>query len=304
MKISIIGAGNVGSTLALRTLEGGIGDVVLIDIVEGLAEGKALDIQDASSIMGVKNNITGTSDFKAISGSDIVVVTAGLARKPGMTREDLIKKNAEITRSVASHIKEQSFNGIIIVVTNPLDVMAYYMYKICGFAKNKIIGMSGTLDTARFVNIISQEMKISSDRIKSCVIGIHSDDMIPVISNTLIDNEPIRKTVSPDKIEALVKRVKNRGAEIVSYLKTGSAYYSPSAGIYEILKAVSGKTNVIPISAYLDGEYGIKGCFLGVPAEISKTGINKIVELKLDKDELDELRASGEKVKSLYSLLS
>lgn len=298
MKISVIGAGNVGATVAMRALEAGLGDVALIDIVDGLAKGKALDIADASPIIGHENKITGTNDFSEINGSSIVVITAGLARKPGMTREELSCRNAQIVKDISLSIKKLAPGAIVIIVTNPLDVMSYYVYKLTGFPKSKIIGMAGTLDASRFRNLISDETKIPRSKIETYVMGCHGDTMVPLVSKTYVNKKPLRGALNKDILDRIVERTRARGAEIVSYLKSGSAYYSPSAGVFEILKAIkddSGK--VLCVSAYLDGEYGIKGCFLGVPAKIGKSGIEKIVDLKIDRDESEALRLSAEKTK-------
>ncbi len=304
MKISIIGAGNVGSTLAMRVVESGIADVVLLDIVEGLPQGKALDISDAAPIIGHEKNIIGTTNHEDIKGSDIVVITAGFPRKPGMSREDLINKNAPILKDVLIRIKTFCSDSIIIVVTNPLDVMCYHAYKVSGFDKSRIIGMAGTLDTARFRNLIAQELNVPRCRIETFVLGSHGDTMVPLISKTFVDKRPLRQSMKTGKIDSLIERTRKRGAEIVSYLKTGSAYYSPSAGVFEILKSIKEDSKkILCVSAFLEGKYGISDCFLGVPARIGKDGISKIVELDLEKEELRALKESAEKTRGTLSHL-
>lgn len=305
MKVSIIGAGNVGSTLAMRVVENQIGDCVLLDIIEGLPQGKALDISDAAPIMGHEKNIIGTTSYEDIKGSDVIVITAGLPRKPGMSREDLINKNAPIIKGIVSHVKALCPDSIIVIVTNPLDVMCYYAYKLSGFKKNKIIGMAGTLDTARFINLIAMELNISRSKIETYVLGSHGDTMVPLLSKTYVDKRPLREIMKRDEILKLIERTRKRGAEIVSHLKTGSAYYSPSAGVLEILCAI--KENLkkaLCVSTFLEGEYGITDCFLGVPAKIGKAGIEEIVKLDLEKEELVALKVSSEKTKKALSSLN
>jgi malate dehydrogenase len=304
MKISIIGAGNVGSTLAMRVVESGIADVVLLDIVEGLPLGKALDISDAAPIIGHEKNIIGTTNYDDIKGSGVVVITAGFPRKPGMSREDLINKNAPILKDVLKRIKTFCPDSIIIVVTNPLDVMCYHTYKVSGFDKSRIIGMAGTLDTARFRNLIAQELNVPRSRIETFVLGSHGDTMVPLISKTFDDKRPLTQSMKTEKIDTLIERTRKRGAEIVSYLKTGSAYYSPSAGVFEILKSIhKDSKKILCVSAFLEGEYGISDCFLGVPARIGKDGISEIVELDLEKEELRALEKSAEKTRGALSHL-
>jgi len=304
MKVSIIGSGHVGATLAMRVAESGLGDVVLLDIVEGLPQGKALDISDAAPLLNHEQSIIGTNSYDDIENSDIVVITAGLARKPGMTREDLISKNAVIIKGVTESIKKKTPNAIIIVVTNPLDIMTYYVYRVSGFDSSKVIGMAGTLDTSRFINLISQETGVPRSGIESFVLGCHGDAMVPLISKTLVNKKPLREVMDAERIDSIVDRTKKRGAEIVAYLKTGSAYYSPSAGVIEIIRAIKNNTKkILSVSAFVTGEYGIEGCFLGVPAEISSKGISRIVELDVEDAERDALRLSADKTRKLLSSL-
>jgi len=304
MKISIIGAGNVGATLAMRVVESDIADVTLIDIVPGLAAGKAIDISDSSPIIGHEKKIAGSEDFDAMSGSDAVVITAGLARKPGMSRDDLVHKNAEIIKTVALKIKSLCKDAIVIVVTNPLDVMAYHAYRILGSDRSRVMGMAGTLDAARFKNIIAEELNVPRSSIETLVLGCHGDTMVPLISKTLVDKKPLQSVVKPEVIERIVQRTKDRGAEVVALLKTGSAYYSPSAGVLEILRAVKNDSGaVLTVSALLSGEYGLRDCFLGVPACIGRHGIRKIVEVDMNEREKKEFAVSAEKTRELLKIL-
>ena len=304
MKISVIGAGNVGSALAERVLAHNVADVVLVDIADGLAKGKALDLMDASPIMGYKKTILGTNAYKEIAGSDVVVVTAGFPRKPGMSRDDLIQKNASIVRSVLKNVKEFSPEAIVVIVTNPLDIMTYLAYKEIKCDRFKILGMAGGLDTARFKAILSQETALSPEKIESFVLGSHGDTMVPLISKTLLNGKPLRKALSKEKIDEIVKRTKERGGEIVGLLKSGSAYFSPSAACFEILSAIiKDEKKIIPCSAITEGEYGIKDSAIGVPVRIGKEGISEIIEWELPADELDALKASASAIKDILNKL-
>ena len=304
MKISIIGAGNVGATLAMRVAESSIADVVLVDIVDGLAQGKALDISDAAPILGHEKRIIGTTSYEAIKGSDVVVITAGFPRKPGMSREDLIAKNAPILKAITEKIKIFAKNAVIVVVTNPLDIMSYYVFRISGFSKSKIIGMAGTLDGARFRTLIAEELNVPRSKVETYLLGSHGDTMVPLISKTTVNNKPLKEVAQKEVLDKLVERTRKRGAEIVSYLKSGSAYYSPSAGVLEILRAIKEDSNkVLCCSALLEGEYGISDCFIGAPVKIGKNGISEIIEFDLDKEEMMAFKESADKTKkSLCSL--
>ena len=303
-KISIIGAGAVGSTLAQRVLDSGLADVVLVDIVKNMAFAKALDMADAAPIVGTERSIIGTDSYKDIESSDIVIITAGFPRKPGMTREELIAKNAAIVREVSNNIKMHAPSSIVIVVTNPLDTMTYLAHKTLGFKKEKVFGMAGVLDASRFIYLLSDELKVKRSSVETYILGSHGDTMVPVLSKTKIGGKPIARLLSKEKIEAIVRRTRDRGAEIVGLLGSGSAYYSPSAAVFKIISAViKNSKETLVVSAYLNGEYGLQDLYIGVPCKIGKSGIEKIVELELAEDEALALKMSAQAIKSSHEKL-
>lgn len=303
-KVAVIGAGAVGATLAQRIFEAGLADVVLVDILKHIACGKALDLIDAASITGTEQTIIGTDNYKDIEGSDIVVITAGLPRKPGMSREDLIAKNAAIIRDVCGRIKAHTPNSIVIVVTNPLDSMTYLAWKLTGFPKQRVFGMAGVLDGSRFIALLADQLKAPRSSIETYVLGSHGDTMVPVVSNTLVSGKPLAAAIPKDTLEKIVKRTCDRGAEIVSLLGTGSAYYSPSAAVFAMVNAILNDTKaVMTASAHLSGEYGLKDIFIGVPCRIGRAGIEKIVELDLSNDERAALANSAQAIKNTNVLL-
>jgi len=300
MKVSIIGAGNVGATLAERIISHEIADVVLVDVVGGLAAGKALDLTDAAPVMGYDSKIAGTDDYSKIKNSDIIVITAGLARKPGMSRDDLIAKNSAIIRAVVMGIKKFSPGSIVIVVTNPLDIMTYLAYGELECERSRVLGMAGNLDAARFKALIAEKLAVSPKEIEAYVLGSHGDTMVPIVSESKVSGKPLSGAVDPGALKQLIERTKKRGGEIVGLLKSGSAYFSPSASVFEIVKAVKNdEKRVIPCSCVTEGEYGLSGCAIGVPAKIGKSGIEKIVEWKLDREESEALAASAAAVKEV-----
>ena len=302
-KISVIGAGNVGAETARRCAEKNLGEVILVDIIEGIPQGKALDILESAPVEGFTSKITGTNDFSRIKDSDIIVVTAGLARKPGMTREDLVIKNAEIIISVSASIKKFAPESIVLVVTNPLDVMAQLMWKETGFDGKKVIGMAGILDSARFASFIWLETGISPDKIEAMVLGGHGDAMVPLPKYTKINGKPINEVLPKEKVEALIQRTRDGGAEIVKLLKTGSAYYAPSASVVSMVEAiVKDSKKVFPCSVYLDGQYCLAGVFIGVPVKLGKNGVEEIIELELSDFESDALNKSAQVVKDTLKL--
>ena len=299
-KITVVGAGNVGTTTAQLIAERDLADVALIDIVEGIPQGKALDIQEACPLWNSSARVKGTNSYDDTAGSDIVVITAGLARKPGMSRDDLLLANAKIVNGVAENIAKTSPEAIIIVVTNPMDVMAQLTQKVTGIPHKRIIGMGGVLDSARMRTFISLETGITPGEIKTMVLGGHGDQMVPMPSLTTITGKSISGILSDVRLKAVIERTKNGGAEIVGLLKTGSAYYAPAASVVEMIEAIFGnKEEPLPCSVYLDGEYGIKGVYLGVPVQLSSKGIEKIIELELAEDEKKALLASAEAVRGL-----
>lgn len=303
-KVSIIGAGAVGATLAQRVLESGLADVVLVDIVKSLAAGKALDLLDAASIAGHERYITGTDDYSQIKDSEIVVITAGLPRKPGMSREDLVAKNANIVRGVSEKVKAHCPNAVIIVVTNPLDTMTYLCYKTTGFDRMKVLGMAGALDSSRFINLVSNELKVPRSSVTTYIMGSHGDTMVPVLSQTRVAGKPITDVLPKDKLDKIIKRTCDRGAEIVGLLGTGSAFYSPSAAVFKMIDAiVKDSGEVFVVSAYLDGEYGLENICIGVPCKIGKHGIERIVDLGLSGEEAAAFKNSAKAIKSSIELL-
>lgn len=297
-KITIIGAGAVGATAAQRIAERELGDVVMTDVVEGLPQGKALDLLESGPLCGYDSKITGTNDYRDIEGSDVVVITAGIARKPGMTREDLLKINAKITREVSQNIARYAPESIVIVVTNPLDIMTYYTMKSTGFEPSRVFGMSGVLDSGRFAAFIAMELGCSVRDIRAMVLGGHGDTMVPLPRFTTVAGVPITELLPEDTIRRLVERTINGGAEIVALLKTGSAFYAPSAAVANMVEAVVKNTKrILPACAYLNSEYGMKDIYLGVPVKLGKRGVEEIIDLELNEDERKALDRSAEAVK-------
>lgn len=304
MKISVIGAGAVGATLAQRIIEGGIANVVLVDILKNIASGKALDLLDASPVVGHECNIIGTDDYAETKGSDIVVITAGLPRKPGMTREELISKNAGIVKGVAGNIKKYSPQAIVIVVTNPLDVMTYLALKTMGSCRNKVFGMAGVLDGSRMAYLIADELKVKRSTVQTVVLGSHGDTMVPVLSKTKVSGKPVTELLPKDKLANIVKRTCDRGAEIVSLLGTGSAFYSPSAAVVKMINAIVKDTKeTLTVSAFLEGEYGLKDICIGVPCVIGRSGMEKITEIDLSRDEKTAFLESANAIQGSINLL-
>jgi malate dehydrogenase len=294
MKISIIGAGNVGSLTAMRIAQEGLGDVLLIDIVKGLAQGKALDLEDARPLLKSNYSISGSDDITGLKDSDIVVVTAGLARKPGMTREELLVKNSQILKKVCLKIKELAQSAIVIIVTNPLDIMTFYALQITDFKPGKLFGMGISLDSARFVNLISQELQVPVTEVEAMVIGAHGEGMLPLPGFAKIKGVSLDEFIGQDKIGGLISRTVGRGAQIVSHLGSGSAFFAPSAAIASIVKTiVKDEKRTIGLCSYLNGQYGIKNSCIGVPCRLGKNGIEQVIELDLSKEELAQLAKSA-----------
>jgi len=303
-KITIVGAGNVGATCAHWAAAKELGDIVLVDVVEGIPQGKALDLMEAAPVEGFDCNIIGTNEYADTADSDIAVITAGIARKPGMSRDDLIGTNSKIVSDVAANIAKYSPNAYIIVVTNPLDVMVYAAYKASGFPANRVFGMAGVLDSARFRTFIALELGVSFEDVSAFVMGGHGDDMVPLVRYSYAGGIPIEKLIPKDRIDAIVDRTRKGGAEIVNYLKTGSAYYAPSRSVVEMVEAVlKDKKRILPVAAYLNGEYGVKDMYFGVPAIIGGGGVEKVIELELTDEEKAALNKSIESVRKVMQLL-
>ncbi len=295
MKVSIIGAGQVGSAVAMRIVESDLADVTLVDIVEGLARGKALDLRQAQPIVGHSRKVVGSKDYVEIEGSDIVVCACGLARKPGMTRDELLQDNARTVKEVVGQSVRYSPEAIILVVTNPLDVMTHLAYRVSGFGPSKVFGMSGILDSARFSSFVAEELKVPVADVEALVLGGHGDSMVPLPRHSMVRGRPLTELLPKDKIDSLVERTKRAGGEIVGFLKTGSAYFAPSASIYAMARSVIlDEKKVFPASVYLKGQYGLSDICLGVPARIGRAGVEEIIELELDRDELDALHRSAQ----------
>lgn len=303
-KVGIVGAGNVGATLALFVANSGLADVVLFDIVEGMPQGKALDILQNTAVIGVKASVTGTNSLDDLAGSDIVVITAGLARKPGMKREDLLMANADIVGGIVRRLAPQCPEAYYIVVTNPMDAMSYVTLAMSGSPRQRVLGMGGVLDSGRFKTFISMELGVSPRDIEAIVLGGHGDYMVPLVRFTTVKGIPLTKWLSKDKIDALVKRTRDGGAEIVSLLKTGSAYYAPAQSTFEMVRAIIlDEKRLLPCSVYLDGEYGVKGVFNGVPVVVGSKGVEKIIELELTEEERRAFEISTEEVFKMIKIL-
>lgn len=303
-KITVVGAGFVGSTCAHWAASKELGDVVLVDINEGSAKGKALDLFEASPIEGFDSKVIGTSDYKDTKDSDVVIITAGLPRKPGMSRDDLLTTNAKIMRTVCENIKETSPNSIVIVVSNPLDAMAYVAKEVLGFPRERVIGMAGILDSARFRSFIAEELNVSVKDVQAFVLGGHGDTMVPMPRHCSVGGVPLTEMLSAERIEALVERTRKGGAEIVGLLQTGSAYYAPSASAVEMAEAILKDQNrILPCAAFLSGEYGVKDLFVGVLCQLNGKGLEKVVEIELNDTEKKGLDHSVAAVQELVDAL-
>jgi len=304
-KITVVGAGNVGATAAQRLAEKNLARTVLmVDVVEGIPQGKALDQWQSGPIEGYDTRVLGTNDYDDAAGSDIFVVTAGIARKPGMSRDDLVKTNAGIVRSVSEQIRRVAPDSLVIVVSNPLDAMCYVAMKHTGFPRERVIGMAGVLDTARYRMFLAEAMDVSVEDIQAMVLGGHGDTMVPLISYTTVSGIPVTQLLGQEQLDAIVKRTRNGGAEIVAHLKTGSAYYAPSAAAVQMVEAiVHDKKRILPSSAWLQGEYGLKDVYCGVPVKLGKGGLEQILEVTLTEQERKDLHASAEAVRGVQQLI-
>ena len=304
-RITVVGAGHVGATCAQRLAERELArEVVLIDIVEGIPQGKGLDQWESAPIEGFDSHVIGANDYEEAADSELFIVTAGIARKPGMSRDDLLKTNAGIVESVSKEIARVAPDSIIIMVSNPLDVMAYVAMKTTGFPRERVIGMAGVLDTARYRSFISMELGVSVEDIQALVLGGHGDTMVPLVSYTTISGIPLTQFLGNERIEALLERTRKGGAEIVGHLKTGSAYYAPSAAAVQMAEAiVKDKRRILPCAAYLEGEYGHEGIFLGVPCQLGEGGLQRIIEVELTKSEAEALENSAKAVRETIGAL-
>ncbi len=303
-KVTVVGAGNVGANCALRIAGKELADVVLVDVVEGVPQGKALDLLQSGPIEGYDVSVTGANDYEPTANSDIVVITAGFPRKPGMSRDDLLMANYEVVRSATEQAVKYSPNSILILVTNPLDAMCWTAHQVSKFSKNRVIGMAGVLDTARYRTFIAQELNVAVESITALVLGGHGDTMVPLVRLTAVAGIPLSELLDKATIDRLVQRTRDGGAEIVKYLKTGSAYYAPSAGTVEMVESIlKDKKKVLPCAAYLEGEYGINGLFVGVPVKLGAQGIEKIYTVQLAPEEKAMLDKSAAAVKELIEVI-
>jgi malate dehydrogenase len=303
-KVTVVGAGNVGATLAQRLAERNYADIVLVDIVEGLPQGKALDMLQAGPIVGYDSSVVGSNGYEETSGSDVVLITSGVARKPGMSRDDLVMTNARIVASVARQVAARSPGAVIVVVSNPLDAMAQITKTVTGFPRERVVGMAGVLDTARFRTFIAQELDASVLDVAAYVLGGHGDTMVPLTSLTTVAGVPVADLIPKDRLESIVQRARDGGAEIVSLLKTGSAYYAPSAAAAQMTDAILLDTHqVLPCAVYLEGEYGIKGLYTGVPAKLGSGGLVEVVEVSLSDTDRAALHRSAAAVRQLVELM-
>jgi malate dehydrogenase len=303
-KVTVVGAGNVGATLAQRIADRELADVTLIDIVEGMPQGKGLDMLQAGPVEGSDSRVIGTNDYKDTAGSDVVVITAGIARKPGMSRDDLLNTNYKIVKECTENVVKHSPDCVLIVVSNPLDAMCQVAYRASGFPKHRVFGMAGVLDSARMRTFIAMELGVSVENVSAFVLGGHGDTMVPLPRYSTVSGIPITELLPPDRVDAIVKRTASGGAEIVSLLKTGSAYYAPSSSTAEMVDAVlKDKHKILPCCCYLEGEFGIKDLYVGVPAQLGAKGIEKIWDVKLTDSERAALHRSADAVRELTTIL-
>ncbi|HTB10552.1 MAG TPA: malate dehydrogenase [Bryobacteraceae bacterium] len=303
-KVTVVGGGNVGASCAMNLAFKELADVVLVDVVEGVPQGKALDMLQSGPIEGYDVTITGANDYEATANSDVVVITAGLARKPGMSRDDLLFANFDVVKGVTEKVAQHSPNAILVLVTNPLDAMCWTAHQVSKFPKHRVIGMAGVLDTARFRTFIAAELQVSVENVTAVVLGGHGDTMVPIVRLSSVSGIPLTELMDKATLDKLVDRTRNGGAEIVKYLKTGSAYYAPSAAAVEMVESIlKDKKKVLPCAALLEGEYGVHGLFVGVPVKLGSKGIEKIYEIKLTDEEKAMLAKSAAAVEELVGIL-
>jgi malate dehydrogenase len=304
-KVTIVGAGFVGATTAQRIFESGYADVMLIDIVEGKPQGVALDMLSSGPVIGTDAQIIGSNTYDESVNSDVVVITAGIPRKPGMSRDDLLMTNMNIVGSVTAEVAKRSPDAVLIIVSNPLDAMVQHAYRVSGFPKERVVGMAGILDTARFRTFLSQELKASVTNVSAYVLGGHGDTMVPLIGSTTIGGVPVAQLIEASRLEEIVQRTRDGGAEIVGLLKTGSAYYAPSAAVAQMIEAILlDRKEILPCAAYLEGEYGIDGLYAGVPVKLGAGGIEEILEVELTDAEAAALKASADSVQELVDIMA
>ena len=304
-KVTVVGSGNVGATVAHRLADKQLADVVMIDILEGVPQGKGLDLLEAGPIEGYDVRVKGTNNYADTANSDLVVMTAGFPRKPGMSRDDLLKANYDVVKSAIEQAVKYSPDSILIIVTNPLDAMAQTAYKVSGFSKNRVIGMAGVLDTARYRTFIAEALSVSVQNVQGFVLGGHGDAMVPVPRYTTVAGIPVGELMPKERLDQIITRTRNGGAEIVNLLKAGSAYYAPSAAVVEMIDAIfNDRKKILPCAAYLEGEYGIKGLFAGVPVKLGARGIEQIIEIKLTPEEQAALQKSAAAVKELVEIIN
>ena len=303
-KVTVVGAGNVGATTAQRIHELGYADIVLVDVVEDLPQGKALDMLESGPVLGSDSQIVGSNGYEETANSDLAIITAGIARRPGMSRDDLLFTNMKIIGSVTEEVVKHSPNCILIVVTNPLDAMVQHAFRVSGFPRHRVFGMAGILDTSRFRTFIAQELDVSVEDVQAYVLGSHGDDMVPLVRYTTVGGIPITELLPQDDIDLLVRRTRQGGGEIVALLKAGSAYYAPSAAITQMAEAVLlDKKRILPCCAYLEAEYGIDGLYVGVPVKLGEKGIEEIIQIKLTDDEQAALNKSAQSVRELVEIM-
>ncbi len=303
-KVTVVGAGNVGATLGQRVAERDYADVVLVDVIPDMPQGKALDILEAGPVLGYDSLVIGTNGYDETAGSDVVVVTSGIARKPGMSRDDLIRTNQGIVTQVTQEIVKRSPNAILICVTNPLDAMVQLAYKVSGFPKNRVMGMAGVLDTARFRTFIAQELNVSVRDVHAFVLGGHGDTMVPLARLSTVAGVPLPQLIPAERLEQIVQRTRDGGAEIVALLKQGSAYYAPSASVLQMIDSILlDKKMIMPCSVYLEGEYGVNGLFVGVPAKLGAKGVEEVIQFELTESEQAQLQKSADAVRELVNVM-
>ncbi len=300
MKITVIGAGNVGATTAQRLAEKGLSEIVLLDVVEGMPQGKALDLMQAGPISGSNCKIVGTNTYEETDNSDVVIITSGLPRKPGMSRDDLVKVNTDIVKSVVEQAIQKSPDAILVIVSNPLDAMAYVAYKVSKFPRERVIGMAGVLDSSRLRTFIAMELNVSIENVHAFVLGGHGDTMVPMMRYTTVSGIPVTELIPKDKLDVIVKRTREGGAEIVNLLKKGSAFYAPAASVVEMVDAIlKDKKKILPCTVLCKGEYGFDDIFIGLPVKLGKEGLEQIIEINLNEEESDALQKSADAVRKL-----